>query len=208
MPRAARTKVRSCGVRLEQTNRPACRYPGELTLPHPLLQIILALVAGLSAVSDLRTRTIPNWLTVGGLGLAALAQIAVNGWPGAKAAALGFGVAMLVYIPLYLLRVMGGGDVKMMAAIGAAAGPGNWLAIFLITSILGGPIAIVTILMRGRVGKTMRNIGSIFRQLIRLRAPHQANPELDVAHPNSFGLPHGAVIALGVAVFLVLARFS
>ena len=198
-------KVRWCAARLRRTN---CRYAGELSLPHPLLQIVLALVAGLSAISDLRTRTIPNWLTVGGLGLAALVQMAANGWPGAKAAALGFGVAMLIYIPLYLLRVMGGGDVKMMAAIGAAAGPGNWLAIFLITSILGGPIAIVTILLRGRFGKTMRNIGLIFSQLIRWRAPHEANSELDVAHPHSFGLPHGAVIALGVAGFLVLSRFS
>jgi prepilin peptidase CpaA len=185
-----------------------CRYPGELSLPHPLLQIVLALVAGLSALSDLRSRTIPNWLTGGGLAAAVLAQVAVHGWLGAQAAGLGFGVATLIYVPLFLLRVMGGGDVKMMAAIGAAVGPGNWLAIFLITSILGGPIALVTILLRGRFGKTMRNIGAILWQLARLRAPHEADPELDVAHPKSVGLPHGAVIALGVAVFLVLARFA
>jgi prepilin peptidase CpaA len=184
-----------------------CRYPGELSLPHPLLQILLVLVAGLSALSDLRSRTIPNWLTMGGLA-AVLAQVAVNGWLGVQAAGLGFGVAMLVYVPLFLLRLMGGGDVKMMAAIGAAAGPGNWLAIFLITSILGGPIALAAILLQGRFGKTMRNIGAMIWQLVRLRAPHHADPELDVAHPKSVGLPHGAVIALGVAVFLVLARFA
>jgi prepilin peptidase CpaA len=125
---------------------------------------------------------------------------------GAQAAASGFGLAMLVYLPLFMLRAMGGGDVKLMAALGAAAGPQNWLAIFLITSILGGPIALVTIVIRGRVGKTMRNIGAILWQLVRLRAPHRAEPELDVAHPKAVGLPHGAVIALGVATFLLLAR--
>ena len=179
-----------------------------LSLPHVVLQIVLASIALLSAVSDFRTRTIPNWLTLGGLAAAVTAQLALGGWMGAKAAALGLGVAMLVYLPLFLLRFMGGGDVKMMAAIGAAAGPGNWLAIFLITSILGGPIALATILLRGRVGKTLRNIAGMFRALLHLRAPHEADPELDVAHPASVGLPHGAVIALGVAVFLVLARFS
>jgi prepilin peptidase CpaA len=159
-----------------------------------------------AAISDLRSRSIPNWLTLGGVTAGVAAQIIFGGWAGARAAALGFGLAMLVYLPLFMLRAIGGGDVKLMAAIGAAAGPQNWLAIFLITSILGGPIALVTIVMRGRVGKTMRNIGAILSQLVRLRAPHRAEPELDVAHPKVLGLPHGAVIALGVAAFLLLAR--
>jgi prepilin peptidase CpaA len=177
-----------------------------VSLPPLPLQIVLAVVAGAAAVSDLRSRSIPNWLTLGGLVAGFVAQIALGGWAGAKAAALGFGLALLVYLPLFALRAMGGGDVKLMAAIGAAAGPQNWLAIFLITSILGGPIALVTVVMRGRLGKTIRNIAAILSQLIRLRAPHHAEPELDVAHPKAVGLPHGAVIALGVAAFLLLAR--
>ena len=169
---------------------------------------MLALVAGAAAVSDLRSRTIPNWLTVGGLVAGVVAQVALGGWTGAKAAVLGFGLAMLIYLPLFMLRAMGGGDVKLMAALGATAGPQNWLSIFLITSILGGVIALGTILLRGRFGKTMRNIRAILGQLVRLRAPYEADPELDVAHPKSVGLPHGAVIALGVAAFLALARLA
>ncbi len=180
-----------------------------MSLPHPALQILLAAIATLAAVSDLRTRTIPNWVTVGGLAAAVLGQCILSGWAGGgRSAALGFGVAMLVYLPLFLLRAMGGGDLKLMAALGAAAGAQNWFAIFLITSILGGPIALVTIVMSGRLGKTVRNIGAILSQLARFGAPHRANPELDVAHPESVGLPHGAVIALGVAAFLFLARFA
>ncbi len=184
------------------------RYPVGLSLPHPLLQVILALVACGAAVSDLRWRTIPNWLTAAGFLAGTAAQIAMGGWPGARAAGLGFGLAMLVYLPLFVLRAMGGGDVKLMAALGVAAGPQNWLAIFLIMSILGGPIAIGTILWQGRFGKTMRNIAAILSQLAHLRAPHRADLELDVAHPKSVGLPHGAVIALGVVAFLALARFA
>lgn len=171
------------------------------------MQILLALVAALAAVSDLRTRTIPNWLTGGGLAIAVILQTAFcGGLAGLGAAAKGFAVAVAVYLPLNLLRAMGGGDLKLMAALGAAAGPSNWFAIFLITSLLGLPIAIVTILVSGRFGKTMRNIGRILLQLARFRAPHEVDPELDVHHPRSFGLPHGAVIALGVAAFLALAR--
>ena len=61
-------------------------------------------------------------------------------------------------------------------------------------------------LVRPTLQATMRNIGAILWQLVRLRAPHRAEPELDVAHPKAVGLPHGAVIALGVATFLLLAR--
>lgn len=178
-----------------------------MSLPHVSLQILLGLVAVLAAVSDLRTRTIPNWLTGGGLAAAIFLQlIFCGGLEGLATAAKGFGVAMAVYLPLNLLRAMGGGDLKLMAALGAAAGPSNWIAIFLITSLLGLPIALITILASGRLAKTFRNIGRILWQLARLRAPHEADPELDVHHPRSFGLPHGAVIALGVAAFLALAR--
>lgn len=177
-----------------------------LSLPHPALQFVLAAIAFIAAITDLRTRTIPNWLTGGGMIAGAAVQIAVAGWAGAKAAALGLGLAMLIYLPLYLLRGMGGGDVKLMAALGAAAGPQNWLAIFLITSLVGGIAAVIVILASGSVGRTLRNLATILGSLLRLRAPHEAEPELDVAHPSSRGLPHGAVIAGGVALFLLLAR--
>ena len=177
-----------------------------MSLPHLSLQVLLALLAALAAVSDLRTRTIPNWLTGGGFAAAVALQALSGGLEGLLAAAKGFGVAMAIYLPLNLLRAMGGGDLKLMAALGAAAGPGNWVAIFLLTSLLGLPIALVTVLVSGRLGKTVRNIGRILWQLVRFRLPHEADPELDVHHPRSFGLPHGAVIALGVAAFLALAR--
>lgn len=172
------------------------------------LQLLLAAVAALAAASDLRTRTIPNWLTGGGLAAAVALQLWLGGLAGLVCAGEGLAAAMAVYLPLYLLRAMGGGDLKLMAALGAAAGPANWFAIFLITSLLGLPIALVTIVASGRVGRTLRNLGRILAQLARLRPPHEADPELDVRHPRSFGLPHGAVIALGIAAFLVLARFA
>ena len=171
-----------------------------------MLQAILVAVALAATVTDLRSRQIPNWLTLGGVVAAFAARSILFGWPGLLEAVQGLALGLAVYGTLFALRVMGGGDVKLMMALGAVAGPANWLAIFFITSLVGGPIALMTVLLRGRLGKTLRNVWAILLQLARLRPPYEADPELDVAHPASVGLPHGAVIALGVGVFLAVAR--
>ena len=72
-----------------------------------------------AAVFDLRTRRIPNWLCAAGFIAGFACQIALFRWTGARDAALGAGIALLIYIPLFALRAVGGGDVKLMAAVGS-----------------------------------------------------------------------------------------
>jgi prepilin peptidase CpaA len=105
---------------------------------------------------------------------------------------------------LFALRAMGAGDVKLMAAAGAVAGPGNWLVIFLVTALLGGLAALVLVAVRGRVGRTARNIFIVFRELLHLRTPHQSRPELGVGGAGAVSLPHGAVIAAAGLLLLAL----
>jgi prepilin peptidase CpaA len=45
---------------------------------------------------------------------------------------------------LYALRAMGAGDVKLMAAVASLVGWQNWIAIFLITALIGGAAALMT----------------------------------------------------------------
>src|SRR5258707_6460288 len=108
--------------------------------PLPLAtQLLLTLLVVTAAVHDLRSRRIPNWLVLAGLVLGvALNSFLHPYWPGFKEAAQGFGLALLIYFPLYILHAMGAGDVKLMAALGAMVGPGPWLALFIVPAILGG----------------------------------------------------------------------
>ncbi|MDX2181298.1 MAG: A24 family peptidase [Bryobacteraceae bacterium] len=76
---------------------------------------------------DLRERRIPNWLCAAGFALG----VALHWRDGLLGAAL----AMAIYAPLYLLRGVGAGDVKLMAAVGAIAGPWNWLGVFAFSSL-------------------------------------------------------------------------
>lgn len=85
------------------------------------LSVALTAFALTGAVSDVRTRRIPNWLVLAGL-VTALALRAGWGllpfWHGV----LGAGVALLVGFPLFALRAFGGGDVKFLVACAAFVG--------------------------------------------------------------------------------------
>ena len=170
-------------------------------------QILLAVLVLVGGVWDIRYRRIPNWLVGSGLLLGIALNAFLFEWMGLKLSLLGVGLAFIIYFPLYLLRGMGAGDVKLMMAVGALAGWRIWLVIFIITGILGGVIAIVFLLFRGRLRKTLWNVGFLLSRIMQLKAPYTENPELDVRSGQGLRLPHGAVIALGTVVFLAISRF-
>lgn len=160
----------------------------------------------IAAVFDIRFRRIPNWLNLTGLLLGLIANAYVAGLHGLGWSALGLAVGFGLYFPLFLLHARGAGDVKLLAAVGSIAGPQDCFAIFLVTAVLGGALAIVLLIFKGRLKKTLWNVGWILKDLSQFRAPFAANPELDVNSPEALRLPHGAVIALGVFAFLASSR--
>jgi prepilin peptidase CpaA len=151
---------------------------------------------------DLRSRRIPNWLNLSacilGFGLNTFFSHAA----GFRLAGEGFALALLVYLPLYLIRAMGAGDVKFMAAIGALIGPENWLGVFLTTAILGGVASLCLIVARNRLHVTLSNLLTITTELVKGRMPFHRDPSLDVRDTQALGLPHGTIIAVSVCIFL------
>lgn len=157
----------------------------------------LAALVTLAGVWDWRARRIPNWLTVAGL----LAGVALNS-PGS--AAKGFGIALLVYVPLYALRAVGGGDLKLMAAMGALVGPEVWLVLFVLQAVLGGVAALVLVIAKGRLRQTFSNIGHILRSAPRAEAPYERRPELDIADEGAITMPRGTVIMVATLFYLAV----
>ena len=95
----------------------------------------------IAAFADILTGKIPNWLTypacVFGVCLAGLS----TSWPGLVDSVLGLTLGFGPFFALYLMGGMGGGDVKLMAAVGAMMGV-DFVLNAMITSILvGGLIA-------------------------------------------------------------------
>src|SRR5580704_8832536 len=161
-------------------------------------ELLLAVLVITAAIFDLRTRRIPNWLCAVGLIGGFVCQTT-------REAAFGAGVALLIYLPLFALRAVGGGDVKLMAAVGSLTGPKSWIAIFLITALAGGAIALVMIAVKGRTRRTLRNVGILLTELAHFRAPHRAEQELDVTGDQGLRLPHGCAIAVGTLAYLMVS---
>ena len=174
-----------------------------MTILPPAYQVLLAALVLLAAVFDIRFRRIPNWLALSGILLGFALNVFLFGTTGAVAALLGGALAMLIYFPLFVVRGMGAGDVKLMMAIGFIVGPANWLAIFFLTAVLGGAVAILLVIRSGMLLHTVSNVVFILSRLIRLEAPYRERPDLDIGSPKALTLPHGATIAVGSLAFML-----
>lgn len=169
-----------------------------------VLKFVLLSVVVVAAVYDLRFRRIPNWVSLSGLVLGLGCNTLFSGLAGLRLAGLGFLCAFGVYLLLYMIRAMGAGDVKLMAAVGSIVGLGNWFQVFLATALVGGVLALITIISKQRFRQTLGNVGLITSELLQFRAPVHADSRLDYRHRDAIRLPHGVAIASGSIVFLLL----
>jgi len=175
------------------------------TLPPPaIVVLLLALVIG-AAAYDIPYRRVPNWITAAGVLLGLAMNGFLYGWPGLRMSLTGLAVGFGAYFMLYSLRAMGAGDVKLMAAVGAMVGWQDWFGIFIVTAIVGGFASMALMAMRGRVRKTLWNVGFVITEMKHGRAAYLSNEELDVRSSKAIGLPHAAVIAAGTLMFLALS---
>ena len=178
-----------------------------MTLSTLHLSVLLPLftLVTYAALTDVKRRRIPNWLTGTGILIAFAVHLALAGLPGIRFAAQGMLIAFALYLVLYLLRALGAGDVKLMAAVGAFSGYAIWLDIFFATALIGALVALFQVLTKRKLIEVLANMGTIVLELFHLRAPYRANTALDVRSPAAFTLPHGIAIAAGVFV-LFLSR--
>jgi len=128
-------------------------------MTHDTLIPLAVIAIGLAAcVTDVRTRRIPNVLTFGAALGGFLAQVLSTGVDGALASVSGWALGVLVFLPFFALGGMGGGDVKLLAALGAWLGPREtlWLAVY--SGIAGGVLGVIVAVARGYLRTALRNV--------------------------------------------------
>jgi len=122
------------------------------------LNLFVGTLLALACVTDLRTRRIPNVLTFSAAAGAVLFHLVTGGWQAAGWSIVGLFVGALLFLPMFALRGMGAGDVKLLAAVGAWLGPGQVAMAALATSLVGGVMAVVVALAYGYLRKALTNI--------------------------------------------------
>ena len=172
---------------------------------HAAIAVALLALTLTAAITDVRTRRIPNWLTVSGFVAGLTINIGLYGMAGLKTALLGFGLAVLIHVPLFALRVTGGGDVKLMAATGAMLGPQEWLSLFILASIAGGIHALGLVMYRKAMGGVLYNVVNMARAAVVMRLPYKLRPDLDIGHDSALTIPRGLSVAIGAILYLWLA---
>src|SRR5437016_13890574 len=114
-----------------------------------------------AAVIDIRSRRIPNWVSLPFL----MAGIIVSGYreglAGVAQSMAGIGLAVAVLGILCYLRGMGMGDLKLCAAIGAWIGPGQLGFALVMTFIAGAVIGVVWALCTGSLSKSLDSTGDL-----------------------------------------------
>ncbi|MGE5054674.1 MAG: prepilin peptidase [Acidobacteriota bacterium] len=153
------------------------------------------IVAVPGAVSDVRSARIPNNLTYTAILAAIVARIAVLGVPGLKSCGLGILIAGGLFAVLFVLGAMGGGDLKMMAAIGAWVGGTHILTVVIAIGLAGGVLALTSTIFSRSTIQTVRNIARLIAY--RFTSGLQPHPEMNVQAPGSKRVPFGLAIALG-----------
>jgi prepilin peptidase CpaA len=160
-------------------------------------QIIALVVATVAVVWDLSTRRIPNLLTFGAALVALVAHAYLGGWTALAMALAGWAVGVAFFFPLFALGGMGGGDVKLLGALGAWLGPIAVIWVALFAGIAGGIMAVVVAGFSGYLRKALRNVWGLLLYWrvaglqplpqLTLTAPSQA-PRLAYAVPVLTGL--------------------
>ena len=120
-----------------------------------VLATFAAIFTAVAMIWDLRTRRLPNWLTVGAFVAALGFHTATGGWAGLATALAGFAVGFGILFVLWLIGGGGGGDVKLMGALGACLGAPLTLVVFIV-SVFFALMSIVAIFVWRTISRASR----------------------------------------------------
>ena len=120
-------------------------------------------IACVAAWCDARTRRIPNGLTLPAI----VVGLAFGLWPedpiGIPARVFGLALAFVPCFLLFHARVLGGGDVKLFAALGALIGADAVLPLLLHSFLGGTALALAWVALRGQLVASFRELGGMLR---------------------------------------------
>jgi prepilin peptidase CpaA len=159
------------------------------------------IAALLGAYFDVTSARIPNRLTYAAMLTALLLRLGLLGWRSCLEGLAGLLVCGGLFFVLFMIHAMGGGDVKMMAAVGAWVGLRNSGTALIVCALAGGLIALGYVVVLRRYRTTLTNLVSLVR-FHSMRGAQQ-HPELNLSNAGAVRMPYGVAIAAGAVGTLI-----
>ncbi len=167
-----------------------------------LLAVLVFVFTAVAAVIDSRTRKVPNWLTVPAFAAGLLFHLITGGLAGLGNSLAGFAIGFGILFVLWLIGGGGGGDVKLMGALGAWVGFKPIVAVFFISvffAVMGGILV---------------SIGDVFKhgtRRLRIQPIDKRDPQWAEKRVKRRLMPYAVPVALStwlVLAYQVLVRGS
>lgn len=170
--------------------------------PEP--QLVMICIAVIAAITDWRTGEIPNWLTLPVILGAPLVYFALLGQHALVVSLIGIGGCGLVPYLLFRSDAIGGGDVKLFAALGAVGG----LQLGLEAELLGlGAAAILALVLMAWRGALRRTLANVFRVATNPIVPKRMRAEVTPDMMTSMRLGFPVLIGTVTAVLAAGVRW-
>lgn len=135
--------------------------------PTPVAYGVLLVFLLVAAATDVRRHKIYNWTTYPGMIAGFLLNAVQHRWAGIEQSALGFLLCGFVMLFCFVLFNVGGGDVKLLAMMGAFLGLQKGVEALLWTFVLGAVMGVVLLIWRfgllAMIANTWRHLRLVFR---------------------------------------------
>jgi prepilin peptidase CpaA len=178
--------------------------------------VLCALIIS-AAWSDVKSRRIPNQIVFIGALTGLLFNFLLppgNGFisslPGAIGltdAFSGLGLGLIILMPLYVLRGMGAGDVKLVAMIGAFLGPQAIIKVVLLTFMVGGIFSIALAFRQRTLNRLFSNVKTMIYIAGFKLALHET-PKLEESFVSAGKLPYAVSIAIGTFSYMSIVYIN
>lgn len=152
-------------------------------------------IAVVACVLDLRTRRIPNGVTLGGAAAGLVYGVVAHGPFGLLQSLLGWTAGLVVFLPFFALGGLGAADVKLVACLGAWLGPSMAIWTALYAALAGGVMAVLLAISTGYLSTAVVNVVGLLKHF-RERGvrPH---PDLTLTRSTGPRLPYALPITAG-----------
>lgn len=159
--------------------------------------VMLVALLALACWCDVRERRIPNPITLAGVVVGLALRVPLGG----VAVLDGLGgtlVALVLALPIFALGFLGGGDVKLLGAVGAFVGLGELFGTLALVAIAGGVLALLEAAWRRVFVRSLANTYDFAKDWVLFA---RAGAAIRLRQPGTLTVPYGLAIATGTLLW-------